>query len=156
MRKTFWIVLSAILAFSMTTIAPSAKGFGSRDAQSKIMFSQPVEVPGHVALPAGTYWFVARSSFGVSPDEVLIYNADRTKLETQVQTIPARRMEPTGREVLTFAEQPGGRPVVLVSWFGPGSVTGYRFVYPMSTEKQLEGDDHVTLNLRVGQPARVG
>src|SRR5579871_4045624 len=123
MKRLVWMLCTAALAFAFTAIARNANAARLSDAQSVITINQPFEVPGHMALPAGTYWFVARAVFGTGPDEVLIYNADRTKQLDRIETIPARRMEMIGHERLTFAQQ-ANAPDALVTWFAPGHETG--------------------------------
>jgi hypothetical protein len=50
--------------------------------------------------------------------------------------IPAYRVEPTDKTVVTFDERPPGSPGALHKWFYPGDTYGFEFVYPKS-ETQL-------------------
>jgi hypothetical protein len=55
MKTTQTLFIVALVLVS--TIAVPASRADELDQASKITFSQPVQIPGHV-LPAGTYWFV--------------------------------------------------------------------------------------------------
>jgi len=110
------------------------------DEATKVTFSAPVEVPGKV-LPAGTYMFKLLDS----PSDrniVEIYNADQTKLEDLVLTIPDERLHPTGKTVMRFEEAPSGSPEVLKAWFYPGSTYGEQFVYPHDRASQIAKASH--------------
>jgi len=122
---SLFITLSA--GFICTTLVPTARA-NSWTERSEITFRSPVEVPGHV-LPAGTYTFQLLNS----PSErnvVLIFNKNQTKLDAIIMAIPAYRLHPTSRTVVTFAERPVGTPEAVRTWFYPGMNYGQRFVYP--------------------------
>ncbi|MGA2711654.1 MAG: hypothetical protein ABSG41_00990 [Bryobacteraceae bacterium] len=105
------------------------------DHLTKMTFSQPVEVPGKV-LPAGTYMF--RLLDAASERNVVeIYNADQTRLEHVVLTIPDERMKASGKTIVQFAETPAGSPEALKAWFYPGDNIGQEFVYPHDRAVQL-------------------
>ena len=56
---------------------------------TELAFTTAIEIPGQI-LPAGTYWFVLKSD-NSSRDIVQIFNADRSKLEATLLTVPAYR-----------------------------------------------------------------
>jgi hypothetical protein len=114
--------------------------YGSEmDEGTMITFAQPVEIPGQVLGP-GSYYFV-RIDHGNSPDVNLIqiFNSDQTKLLATIQTVTAeRRLDTSGKTVLTFAETAKDAPLALRSWFYPGSLEGHEFLYPKREERHVE------------------
>jgi hypothetical protein len=53
--------------------------------------------------------------------------------------IPAYRVEPTDKTVVTFEERAAGSPEVLHKWFYPGDTNGLEFVYT-KPETELAGN----------------
>jgi hypothetical protein len=91
-------------------------------------------------LGPGSYYFV-RIDHGNSPDVNLIqiFNSDQTKLLATIQTVTAeRRLDTSGKTVLTFAETGKDAPLALRSWFYPGSLEGHEFLYPKREERHVE------------------
>ena len=114
-------------------MAPAAKA-DEWDKQTVLTFNEPVEIPGKV-LPAGTY--VLRLSDSQSDRNVVqVFTEDQKQLLATILAIPAYRVEPTGKTVVTFDERPSGSPEALHEWFYPGETYGLEFVYPKS-ETQL-------------------
>jgi hypothetical protein len=128
--------LASVLFFEVATHADEA------DQSTKIIFNQPIQVPGQI-LPAGTYQFklADRNKLNL----VRIYSADGTRLLGTLQTISAERSEPAEDTMVTLAEQPDGKPDVLVKWFYPGNTTGHEFVYSKQEEQQLAQDGQQTI-----------
>jgi hypothetical protein len=93
-----------------------------------LTFNQPVEVPNMV-LKAGTYEFRLLDS-PADRHVVQILNADGTHLYENVLAIPAYRLEPTDKTVVTFEERAQGAPQAIAAWFYPGDNSGVEFVYP--------------------------
>ena len=121
-------VLSAILFAEVYAHADEA------NQSTKLTFSKPVEIPGHL-LPAGTYLFKVADSNDLNL--VRIFSADETRLYATVQTISTQRTKPTTGTLVTLAEQPNGQPDALLKLFYPGDTTGHEFVYPEQEEQQL-------------------
>jgi hypothetical protein len=67
---------------------------------------------------------------------VQVFTEDQKQLLATILAIPAYRVEPTGKTVVTFDERPSGSPEALHKWFYPGDNYGFEFVYPKS-ETQL-------------------
>jgi len=129
-----WFVVTLCLVALCALAAPSAMA-DEKDKATKLTFSEPVEVPGHV-LAAGTYWFTLANS----PSDrniVQIWNADRTRLVATVVAIPDYRLKPKGKTVVHFEERPSGSPEAIHSWFYPGDNFGEEFVYPKTRALQL-------------------
>ena len=136
-RRTLAGVIAGIL-FAVGGVVSHAYG-SEMDEGTMITFAQPVEIPGQVLGP-GSYYFV-RIDHGNSPDVNLIqiFNSDQTKLLATIQTVTTeRRLDTSGKTVLTFAETAKDAPLALRSWFYPGSLEGHEFLYPKREERHVE------------------
>ena len=105
---------------------------------TELAFTTAIEIPGQI-LPAGTYWFVLKAD-NSSRDIVQIFNADRSKLEATLLTVPAYRQQWTSRTELRFAERPQPKPEALLEWFFPGEQTGHEFLYSKKHEAEFARD----------------
>ena len=130
------LIIALSLFFGLAAHADEA------DESTTITFSQPIQIPGRV-LPAGTYVFKLASTDDLNV--VQVFNADRTVLYANLQTIATDRPEPTDDTVVALAEQGAGQPDVLLKWFYPGRETGKEFLYPQQKEKELAQDKQQTV-----------
>jgi hypothetical protein len=94
-----------------------------------LTFNAPVEIPGHVVLPAGTYVFKLLNLRG-DRNIVQIFNREQTKLYATIFTTPAQRFQPTEKSTVGFYETDAGAPNALKVWFYPGNSFGHEFLYP--------------------------
>jgi hypothetical protein len=136
-KRTFAGVVAGLL-FAVGGVALQVHG-SEMDEGTMITFAQPVEIPGQVLRP-GTYYFV-RIDHGNAPDVNLIqiFNSNQTKLIATIHTVTAeRRLDTSGKTVLTFAETAKDAPLALRSWFYPGSLEGHEFLYPRREERHVE------------------
>jgi hypothetical protein len=142
-RATIVLSFVTILFVLAGLIVPPAAHADQGNQETRVTFSQPVQIPGRV-LPAGTYVFVL-------PDEindhfqVRIFNADHTMLLATLFTIDADRPRPTDDTVFGFAERGSTQPEAIVTWFYPGETTGHEFVYPKQEETELASAKQVTI-----------
>jgi len=134
--------LSAMLLVFMTAPLVHADQW---DEQTKVQFSQAMEVPG-VVLPAGTYWFVLVNSDS-GRDIVRIFSSDWSKLYATLQTVPTERAHPASDTSFTFAERPSAQPEAILTWFYPGTTTGHQFRYSGQEQKELAQDTHQSLTV---------
>jgi len=128
------VLVVAALSFVGAVSAPGARA-DQWNKKTVMTFNQPVEIPGQI-LPAGTYTFKLLES----PSDrhiVQVFNADGTQLIATILTINDYRLQPTGRTVVKFAEQPGDAPDALKAWFYPGDNFGQEFVYPKTRAIEL-------------------
>src|SRR5579864_7759827 len=102
--------------------------------ETKITFSQPVDVAGHV-LVAGTYIF--KMADANDRHIVQIFSADGKKVIATVMTIPDYRLTATDKTVMRFREVPAGSPEALRAWFYPGRRIGEEFIYPKHRAREL-------------------
>ena len=124
LRRVLWIGLTlSVLGFASAS-------FGQTPSQktTKLTFSQPVEIAGHV-LPEGTYTFMLADPWS-DRNVIEIRNADASLLISLVTAIPDYRLQPTDQTVVKFAEVPSGSPEAIRAWFYPGDNFGWEFVYP--------------------------
>ncbi len=101
-----------------------------------VTFSQPIEVPGGIVLPAGTYVFELVDSLS-DRHIVRIFNKDKTHVYATILAIPNWRLKTTDKTVMTFGERSVGSPEVIRSWFYPGANSGEEFVYPKRRAMEL-------------------
>jgi hypothetical protein len=133
MTKLWKSTLLTLLVGGATWFAPVAKA-DEWDKQTVLTFNEPVEVPGKV-LPAGTYVF-RLADIQSDRNVVQVFTEDEKQLLATILAIPAYRIEPTDKTVVTFDERPSGSPEALHKWFYPGDNYGFEFVYRKS-ETQL-------------------
>jgi hypothetical protein len=95
--------------------------------ETRMTFNQPVEIPGMVLKP-GTYVFKLLDSAS-DRNVVQIFNGDESRFYENVLAIPAYRVEPTDKTVVTFEERSKGTPEAIKDWFYPGDNSGQEFVY---------------------------
>jgi hypothetical protein len=148
------IVMLCLLALATLFVSSNAKA-DTWNKATKLTFSAPVEVSGHV-LPAGTYWFQLMNSTS-NRNIVQIWSADRSRLITTILAIPNYRLQPTGDTVVKFAERPSGTPEAIKAWFYPGASFGQEFVYPKTRATQLaQNVQEPVLSVRDEQPVTSG
>ena len=107
----------AAVAFS-----PSVKA-DDWNKKTVVTFSQPVEIPGGVVLPAGAYIFKLLGSSS-NRHIVQIFNQDQTHIYVTILAIPNWSVNVTDKTVMTFGERVVGEPQAIRSWFYPGANSG--------------------------------
>src|SRR5579883_3653759 len=107
-RNLLSIILS-LVAVGLLYCLPA--GATAWDKQTKVTFSEPVEVPGAI-LPAGTYQFILAAP-NQNRNVVQIWNEDHTKLYTTFIAINNYRLTPSEKTVITFSERPREKPVAI-------------------------------------------
>jgi hypothetical protein len=134
--KLFKTLATAVLFLAvLCVLAVPGAAADEWNKKTKLIFSEPVEVPGMI-LPAGTYTFALLDSLS-DRNIVQIWNEDQTKVFVTILAINNYRLTPTGKTVITFAERPSGTPEALHAWFYPGDNFGQEFVYPKSRAREL-------------------
>lgn len=132
------------LVFAVAAAAIAFGSFARADSFNKLSiltFSQPVELPGNVTLPAGTYAFKLMDTFGYR-HIVQVFDKDRTKLFATILAIPNYRVQPTDETVVRFSETAAGAPNAVKEWFYPGDTFGHEFVYPKNRAVELAEISH--------------
>lgn len=130
-------IVATILCLSFMALAFSANVQADTwNKKTVVTFSQPVEVPGGVVLPAGTYVFELVDSLS-DRHIVRIFNKDKTHVYATILAIPNWRLKVTDKTVMTFGERSVGSPEAIRSWFYPGANSGEEFVYPKRRAVEL-------------------
>lgn len=129
----------AVTIFCLGLVALAISPAVQADTWNKktvVTFSQPVEIPGNIILPAGTYVFELVDSLA-DRHIVRIFNKDKTHVYATILAIPNWRVNVTDKTVMTFGERSVGSPEAIRSWFYPGSNSGEEFVYPKRRAVEL-------------------
>ncbi|MGH9145768.1 MAG: hypothetical protein ACRD1Q_03600 [Vicinamibacterales bacterium] len=119
-----------------TLVVATVQAQGLPDQKTYFTFSQAVELPGGVMLPAGTYTFKLADTSG-SRNVVQVFNEDESKILAMFMTVSATRLEPAEDSVITFAEAPASAPQPVRFWYYPGRTIGHEFVYPMDQARRI-------------------
>jgi len=119
-KFSYWILA---FGFMMLLGFQSTAKADDWDQKTTFTINQPVSVPGHVVLPAGSY-VIKRVSF-VNP-VVQILDASESKVYATVLAIPDIAPTEPEKPEFTFREANGKLPE-LKAWFYPGRQTGYEF-----------------------------
>ena len=130
-KKALWIGI-ALTAFAF--VSPPTARADDWTKETKITFSHPVDVAGHV-LVAGTYLF--KMADANDRHIVQIFTADGKTIIATVMTIPDYRLTATNDTVINFREVPAGSPEAVRAWFYPGRTIGDEFVYPKQRAIEL-------------------
>jgi hypothetical protein len=130
------------LALALAMIVPVARA-DDRDQATQLTFDQPVQIPGNVVLPPGTYWFKV-SDNTLDRNVVRVFDSNWSIIATTI-AVPALRPEATDHTMLKLAEGAANEPYVLVKWFYPGMETGHEFLYSAPMERQLSEDSVITV-----------
>src|SRR5262249_53586168 len=119
-RKLFMAALFIVLSIMVGSVTTAM----ADDWDQKTLFTinQPVEIPGHVVLPAGSY--VIKRLEATTP-VVQILNRTETQVFATVMPVPDFVQHPSDKSTFTFQEMAEGSPVVLRTWHYPGSQIGY-------------------------------
>lgn len=99
------------------------------DKKTNVTFREPVEFPGGTVLAPGNYVLKLLNS-ATDRHIVQVYNQDQDRMLAMVMAIPAQRIEPADRTIITFYETPQDRPAFIHTWFYPGDTVGQEFPYP--------------------------
>ena len=138
------------LALALAMIVPVARA-DERDQATQLTFNQPIQIPGDVVLPPGTYWFKLTDN-EFDRNVVQVFDSNWSIVATTI-AIRTQRPEITQHTMLKLAEGAPDQPDVLVKWFYPGEETGHEFVYSHSMERQLSEDNMITV---MAEPAPNG
>ncbi len=125
------------LILTSAVFLPAARA-DEEDQMTRLVFNEPVGIPGAV-LPAGAYWFVvARDTTG--GDVVQIFSDDWSRVWATLITTPTYRQVPADETEIEFAVRPRQKAEALVEWYCPGCPAGHEFLYPKREERELARD----------------
>jgi hypothetical protein len=133
------VLLSVLLLFS--TPAHAQYEWAKK---SVITLNDLCEIPGMVLEP-GTYVLKTDDNLNNSRAVIQLLNKDESQIITTFIAVPDHRMRPDSDVVLTFFDGVTVGPKPIQTWFYPGEMNGYEFVYPTARAKEIakHTDDHV-------------
>jgi hypothetical protein len=103
------------LALALAMIVPVARA-DDRDQATQLTFDQPVQIPGNVVLPPGTYWFKV-SDNTLDRNVVRVFDSNWSIIATTI-AVPTLRPEATNHTMLKLAVRTGE---VVLSGDGNGA-----------------------------------
>jgi hypothetical protein len=128
MTNRLKLVVAAFCFILIASVMVPVSNAQNGDKKTVVTFSEPIEIPGNVILPAGTYFFKL-----LNQDSgrwvVQIFNENQTKTFATLITIEDFRYHPTNQVVMNFTEREAGAPPAIKEWFFPGEKQGRAFVY---------------------------
>jgi hypothetical protein len=128
MTNRFKLVVAAFCFILIASVLAPVSKAQNGDRKTVVTFSEPIEIPGNVILPAGTYFFKL-----LNQDSgrwvVQIFDEHETKTFATLITIEDFRYHPTNQPVMNFTEREAGAPPAIKEWFFPGEKQGRAFVY---------------------------
>jgi len=136
MTNRFKLVIAAFCVILIASVMAPISNAQNGDRKTIVKFSEPIEIPGGVVLPPGTYFFKL-----LNQDSgrwiVQIFDENQTKTFATLITIQDFRYHPTEKVVMTFSERADGAPPAIKEWFFPGERSGRAFVYPKTRAIEL-------------------
>jgi hypothetical protein len=151
-RKIVGLMFGMLLGFGLLVTVPTLRADDANQA-TQVTFNRPVEIPGNVVLPGGTYWFVNDIA---TPSLVRIFNVDQTQLYATLLTVPTIRTTTSHDTEFTFAEQSQRQPVALMSWFYLDRLTGHEFIYSSREEARLSEAQQITVTAQPAERVSAG
>jgi hypothetical protein len=135
MKRVKVIVTIFCVSLMASVLSPRVEADGW-NKKTVVTFDQPVEIPGDIVLPPGTYVFKLLDSLS-DRHIVQIFNEDQTQIYATIHAIPNYRLQVADETVITFGERAAGEPQAIRAWFYPGDNTGQEFVYPKRRALEL-------------------
>ena len=128
MTNRFKLVIAAFCFILIASVMAPVSKAQNGDKKTVVTFNEPIEIPGNVILPAGTYFFKL-----LNQDSgrwvVQIFDEHQTKTFATLITIEDFRYHSTNQVVMNFTERAAGDPPAIKEWFFPGEKQGRAFVY---------------------------
>jgi hypothetical protein len=138
--KAIRLMLSILVVGVVMGILASPMKADTWNKKTKVVLSEPVQIPGTVLQP-GTYWFKLMDSLS-NRHIVCITNEEESQVYAIVLAIPNYRLTPTENTLLGMWETPRGTPAALRSWFYPGDNFGQEFAYPKHVAEKIAAEEH--------------
>src|SRR5215472_15772689 len=136
--------LAVVFAFLLINSTPAKAQSEEWSKKSVLTLQDSFEVPGMVLKP-GTYVLKADDNSGNPRTLVRLLSQDESQTLTTFVAIPDNRMRPESDVVVTFFNGVIDGPKSVQTWYYPGEMNGYEFVYPKTRAKEIakHTDDHV-------------
>ena len=138
------ITLAAVFALLLASTIPAQAQSYDWAKKSVITLNDMSEVPGMVLEP-GTYVLKADDNLNSPRTVVQLLNKDESQILTTFLAVPDNRLRPESDVVVTFFDGVTSGPKPIQTWFYPGEMNGYEFVYPRPRAKEIakHTEDHV-------------
>jgi LPXTG-motif cell wall-anchored protein len=144
LQRSFFVAGLIVLVILACT-SPRAMAQDRAAHMMRFKICEPVEFPGRVLEP-GTY-YIRRDLPPLSQgSDVVIEVLDEHQKHVLVSTIgiPAQRLENPNGVSFIFYEAAAGTPPPVRTWYLPGNLNGYDFVYPKGHLAQVAAGLHAT------------
>jgi hypothetical protein len=137
LQRTFFVAGLAVLMLLVCT-SPQAMAQDRAAHQMRFKICQPIEFPGRVLEP-GTYYIRRNLPPLREGTDTMIQVLDESQRHVLVTTMarPARRLANTEGVSFIFYEASVGTPQPVRTWYLPGDVLGYDFIYPKDHLEQV-------------------
>jgi len=138
--KSYFTRLSLVtVALILTAIilGPSSAKADEFNLKTFITVNQPIQVPGAVLQPNVKYVFRRLDSNAGTNHVVRVLNEDQSQVISTFFAASAWRLEPEGDTVMTFYETASGFPKPVKTWYYPGRLDGFEFLYSKDEKAQI-------------------
>jgi hypothetical protein len=146
-RKAICICFAIALALVVVTPASWAS---ERDQATQLTFSQPVQIPNHVVLQPGTYWFTVEDT-PADRNIVHVFDVNWQPITSTIAASTEHSWESDNTQ-LTFAQRSANQPDMLLKWYYPGDKTGHAFIYS-GREGRALSEDTINVVTLYAEPA---
>ncbi|MBI4473839.1 MAG: hypothetical protein HY646_14320 [Acidobacteria bacterium] len=117
------------LAVALILLTPSAARSDEWNLLTTFSINHPFSVPGKVLEP-NTKYVIKLLDLSGTRNVIQIFNEDRSELITTFIAASNYRLDPQDTTTFEFIETDPGYPKPIRSWFYPGRLNGYEFMYP--------------------------
>ena len=138
--KSYFTRLSLVtVALILTAIifGPASARADEFNLKTFITVNQPIQVPGAVLQPNVKYVFRRLDGNAGTNHVVRVLNEDQSQVISTFFAASAWRLEPEGDTVMTFYETASGYPKPVKTWFYPGRLDGFEFMYSKEEKAQI-------------------
>jgi hypothetical protein len=138
------ILLAVLIATGTSTTLSANPGTEQWFKKSVITLTDISEVPGMVVEP-GTYVLKADEQSSFSRTTIELLNQDETQTLATFVAVADHRQRPNYDTLFTYFPGVTNGPKPIQTWFYPGDMNGYEFVYPKPRAKEIAQvtEDHV-------------
>src|SRR6185436_11129682 len=138
------ILLAVLIATGTSTTLFANPGTEQWFKKSVITLTDISEVPGMVVEP-GTYVLKADEQSSFSRTTIELLNQDETQTLATFVAVADHRQRPNYDTLFTYFPGVTNGPKPIQTWFYPGDMNGYEFVYPKTRAKEIAQvtEDHV-------------
>jgi len=130
-------LLTVALICTAILLGPAPARADEFNLKTFITVNQSFQVPGAVLQPNVKYVFRRLDSNAGTNHVVRVMNEDQSQVISTFFAAAAQRLEPADDTVLTFMETAAGYPKPVKTWFYPGRLDGFEFLYSKAEREQI-------------------